>query len=122
PAHDQVQARELGGAVEPKPLIAGAEQRDQLPGIDGPDVPGRRERPAAAAKPFRERTELPDNLAASGRRGEFLRGRQAHWKLGEFPLLARSGPTELPLKHTPQQILVKQQTALLEITQEGGQR
>src|SRR5271165_7616125 len=25
----------------------------------------------AAAKPFRERTELPDNLAASGRRGEF---------------------------------------------------
>ena len=102
PVHDQVQARELGGAVEPQALVAGPEQRDQLPGIGGPDVPGRRERPAPRAKPFRESAELADNLAASGRLGEFLRGRQGHRKLGEFPLLARSGPTELPLQaHAP---------------------
>src|SRR5256885_15412814 len=105
--HDQAQARILGGAAEPQPLLAGAEQRDQLPGMGGPDVPGRRERPAAAAKPFREGTELRDYLAASGRRGEFLRGRQAHRKLGEFALLTRSGPAELALEHTPKQILIE---------------
>ena len=60
PVHDQVQARELGGAVEPQALIAGPEQRDQLPGIRGPDVPGRRERPALRAKPIREGTQLPE--------------------------------------------------------------
>src|SRR6266536_2745942 len=78
--------------------------------------------PAAAAKPFRERTELRDYLAASGRRGEVLRGRQAHRKLGEFPLLTRSGPAELALEHTPQQILIEHHPAFPDIIQEGGQR
>ena len=122
PVHDQVQARELGSAVEPQALVAGPEQRDQLPGVRGPDVPGRREHPPPGAKPIREGAELTGNLAASGRRGEFLRGRQAHRKLGEFPLLARSRPAELPLEDTPQQILVKRQTAVTDIGQEGGQR
>jgi hypothetical protein len=74
------------------------------------------------AEPFRERTELPGNLAASGRRGEFLRGRQAHRKLGEFALLTRSGPAELPLEHTPEQILIEHHPAFPDIIQEGGQR
>ena len=108
--------------MEPQALIAGPEQRDQLPGIRGADVPGRCEGPPLRAKPIREGTELPDNLAASGRRGEFLRGRQDHRKLSEFPLLARGGPAELPLQRTPQQILIEHQPAFTDIGQEGGQR
>jgi hypothetical protein len=50
------------------------------------------------------------------------RGRQAHRKLGEFPLQARSGPAELPLKHTPQQIFIEHHPAFPDIIQVGGQR
>ena len=122
PVHDQFQAGELGGAVEPQALIAGPEQRDQLPGIRGPDVPGRCERPPLRAKPIREGAELPHNLAASGRRSEFLRGWQDHRKLSKFPLLARGGPIELPPQRTLQQILIEHQPTFLDIGQEGGQR
>jgi hypothetical protein len=108
--------------VEPQALIAGPEQRDQLTGVRGPDVPGRCERPPLWAKPIREGTELADRFAASCRSGQFLPVRQAHRELGEFPLLARGGSAELPLQRTPQQILIGHQPAFLDIGQEGGQR
>ncbi len=51
PAHDQVQAGKLGGAVELQALVAGAEQRDEFPGVGGPDVLRGRERPSFRAEP-----------------------------------------------------------------------
>ena len=102
PAHDQVQAGELGGAAELQALVAGAEQRDQLPGVGGPDVPGRRERPAPRAEPFGEGAELPDHLAASGRGGELLRGREASPGAGRIsaPGPERAGRAAAPA-HAP---------------------
>src|SRR5208282_2428943 len=87
-----------------------------------PDVLCWRERPALRAEPLREGRKLAGHLAASGRGGEFLRGRQPHRELGEFPRLARSGPAELPLQRTLQQIVVEYQPAGLDVIQEGGQR